>query len=266
MQNGRLTRYSYDKRPLNQSSKDLINLCKSRGLLILNGRLFEDSFEGKYTRMNFVDNPSVVDYVVANARMFDAVCDFKINSKFPESDHLPISFSIKCNYNISVVSDKKPCKNEFEQMTGITWHYSDLDRINSLFHDKVSLKYIEIYQQCITELKSVNQVGDALIDYIKQAIHRICPLKKCTSKSKNKRRPIWYDKECRILRSNAVNASQTATQLSARNNALSACKKYRAHKQMKIRKFKDNCQNALHNAFVSDKSSMWKVLEGINRY
>ena len=49
-----------------------------------------------------------------------------------------------------------------------------------------------------------------------------------------------------------------------RSNTIDACKQYRSAKQRKIRQFKEKCHKDVHSAFLSNKSSLWRVLDNIN--
>ena len=94
---GRLIRYSKDTRPANTQVMRLIEFCKDMVLLIMNGRINSDEGVGDFTRME-IGVSSVVDYIIASPAMLDMLCDFQICEKLPESYHLPIMFSINCNY------------------------------------------------------------------------------------------------------------------------------------------------------------------------
>ena len=64
------TRNSEDK-DLDHRGKELIELCKSLGLVVLNGRKIGDLF-GKYTSLQW-NGSSVVDYVLVDQSIFSAI-------------------------------------------------------------------------------------------------------------------------------------------------------------------------------------------------
>lgn len=262
---GLLKRFSLDSRPMNNNGRHLIDLCKSRGMLIINGRISEDKGVGNFTRYDHSDAPSVVDFVVSNAKCFKEFEYFKVHPKLPESDHLPIMFSLKCN---RITSKNDECvDNElymYEPLQKIGWRKSDLDGIEKALLDNISLNHLNIFHESMLQLQSPNTVGVALTDYINQAILRVCPIKNCHRKSKSKQCPAWYDTELRLLRSKAVKAGQNATSPLRRNKTIDACKQYRSAKQRKIRQFKGKCNLELHTAFLNNKSSLWNVLNRIN--
>ena len=70
------SRNSEDKAPADHRGKELIELCKSLGLVTLNGRKIGDLF-GNYTSFQWNGN-SVVDYVLVDQSIFSSVNFFKI--------------------------------------------------------------------------------------------------------------------------------------------------------------------------------------------
>ena len=93
---GRVARFSKDFRPANVQGLQLNDLCKDTGLLIMNGRLGMDKGIGGYTRMG-VGERGIVDYVIGSPELFDMISLFKMGQKVPESDHLPLIFSVMCS-------------------------------------------------------------------------------------------------------------------------------------------------------------------------
>ena len=93
---GCLQRYSLDRSPIDNHGRDLINLCRSRSLIIMNGRIGKDKKIGSYTRMcnSNTNSGSVIDYALSNCRLYNDVNTFNIGPKLPESDHLPISSTV----------------------------------------------------------------------------------------------------------------------------------------------------------------------------
>ena len=89
-----LSTATIDQMPLNDNGNDLIDLCKATGPLILNGHVGIDEGIGRHTRVDENDS-GVVDFVQGAPSIFMMVDSFKIRDKFPESDHLPLVFSLQ---------------------------------------------------------------------------------------------------------------------------------------------------------------------------
>ena len=101
-----LERFLQDQWNEDNYGKMLLELCKAADMLILNGKLGADKGIGRCTRM--ADNSaSVVDYDIVTPDLFDDVGQFQVNNKFPECDHLPITFSIKNNLIMTKDADSE---------------------------------------------------------------------------------------------------------------------------------------------------------------
>ena len=61
-----------DKAHNNDHGNHLLELCKSTGLVIFNGRLGADKGTGEYTRVD-TTGCSVIDYFVGSPALFDLV-------------------------------------------------------------------------------------------------------------------------------------------------------------------------------------------------
>ena len=90
---GRFRRISKDSACPNNYGKQLLSLCKTTGLYIVNGRMGADLGVGGYTRVD-TTGKRPVDYLLATLVTFTMITDLRIHPKTPESGHLPISFNI----------------------------------------------------------------------------------------------------------------------------------------------------------------------------
>ena len=83
-------RSSQDK-VLDAKGKELLDLCKSNELCIINGRKTGDII-GNFTSFQPTGN-SVIDYGIVSQSLFDSVCSFKVGNFQPWlSDHCPFFF------------------------------------------------------------------------------------------------------------------------------------------------------------------------------
>ena len=74
----------------------ILDLCKSTGLRIVNGRLFNDLHrQFTYVKSNSM---SVIDYLVSKPDSFYILEDFSIGSFNVYSDHAFLSFTIKGSF------------------------------------------------------------------------------------------------------------------------------------------------------------------------
>ena len=84
-------RNSEDKVPADHRGRELLEMCKSLGLLILNGRKVGDLY-GAYTSFQW-NGSSVVDYVLASNSIYSSVSYFKVGNYIPWlSDHCALRY------------------------------------------------------------------------------------------------------------------------------------------------------------------------------
>ena len=133
--NKKLERASMDKRPLNGHGRQLIDLCKTTGMMIFNGRLGNDCGTGKFTRIQGA-SAGVVDYAFGSTTLFDKIIEFDVNDKFPESDYVPVSFSLSSNN----MSEPEACEHKFRwtRLTRYKWSDRDLPVVKATLNDKCS--------------------------------------------------------------------------------------------------------------------------------
>ena len=87
-----LSRTSADNTCNNYGVK-LLDLCKSTGMRIMNGRVGHDT--NAYTFIS-LQGASVIDYVITHDANFARVSQFTIDSINEWSDHTPVRFSLQC--------------------------------------------------------------------------------------------------------------------------------------------------------------------------
>ena len=94
-----LKRENMDDHPIDAEGKIILDLCKSTGLRILNGRTLGD-INGQFTRYstrNTGDKPSVIDYALCSNPLRNEVINFTVLPFTGQSDHCCISLKIKTN-------------------------------------------------------------------------------------------------------------------------------------------------------------------------
>ena len=88
-----------------QRGKDLIDLCISSNLKILNGRCLGD-ITGKFTSFQYNGN-SVVDYGIVSDSFLAKVLFFHVHDPLPYlSDHAKITVQVGANFDENVVIDR----------------------------------------------------------------------------------------------------------------------------------------------------------------
>ena len=196
------TRVSKDSRPLNNHGKLLLELCKSTGLLIVNGRIGQDKEEGgRYTWVND-KSAGVNDFMIASPSFFDHITDFCVGNKFPESDHLPLVLSINCK---ATQAHHELCNpnQQWENHYRFTWSKHDLENLQFSISDDISAEYRHDFRNSMANIDHTEKVTEKFDFYISQACRRTFNVKKCT-KQYSRKRAHWFDKQCRDLRYEAM--------------------------------------------------------------
>ena len=88
-----LERNSEDRATVDSRGRELVDICKAMGVIMLNGRKTGDFF-GKYTCFQW-NGSSTVDYVLVKEALYDQVVLFKVGKFIPWiSDHCATHFQI----------------------------------------------------------------------------------------------------------------------------------------------------------------------------
>ena len=255
-----LIRASRDNKIVNKHGIHLLNLCKSAGMLILNGRIDRDKGIGDFTRDD-TTGKSVVDYVISTPKLFKLVQNFRIHGKFPESDHRPISLSLLTARNVTGCKEIHPV--EWKPHNKYVWSRGDLDRLAYTMDDMISESYRLYIVESVASLCDVDTVAGHFDDYITQACKRTFR-QECKKHKGNKKGPAWYDAECRHKRALAIQAGERVLNDKDREKQTVACRQYRSCKQRKQRLYFRKCVEEIKCAYFNDRGSMWKVLDKIS--
>jgi hypothetical protein len=218
-------RFSQDYLGTNEFGPELLTLCKSTGLRIMNGRIYNHQNIGKFTFIK-TTGKSVVDYLLAAVLDADLITHFEVGTKMPESDHCPLLFNLKrCldsvqHENLELTATKH---------TKYKWERDELAQLHNTICDDISQNYLSLFYDRVSEQKDVNIIADQFYLYFDQALRRTFR-KSCGQGKRNVNRPKWFDDECLVLRNQALNSKCDTD--SAVN-----CREYRRVKQGKKRKY-----------------------------
>ncbi len=103
-------RRNHDTRPTDNRGKDILDLCKSCSMKIINGKKFGDT-NGRFTcssRNALI--PSVIDYTIADKELVKEITYFRVDSLTTFSDHCPILFRLKTNFMVNILVDTNHVK------------------------------------------------------------------------------------------------------------------------------------------------------------
>ena len=255
MRNNMQSRSSMDGITTNKHGLELIDLCKTCNMFIMNGRCGADQGVGKYTRVD-PSGFSVIDYVLCNVEAHPYITNFQVADKFPESDHIPLILSLNLTYRAPVTS--LPSENTWTPIYKFVWHHSHLEIIKHTLTDHMSISYWNDFRNSIIDRRDVDCVATAYTDYFSQACYRACGIKRV--KPRQRPGPGWFDAECRAVRTQAVRAGSAVITANDRDKHIDLCRRYRALKQRKKRAFISKRTVEIEAAFLSNKTQLWRLL------
>ena len=119
----------------NTYGKLLLEFCKNTGLIIANGRIYQDKHRGYFTYYNR-NGKSVIDYMLFDPNCYTMITDFAVAPKLVEFDHCPIEFSLEieplCNTHKSV--------KDYDHVTVYKAYYKYIWNVSRTDQYKISLR------------------------------------------------------------------------------------------------------------------------------
>ena len=184
--NYRPNRNSQDKKT-NTRGNEILDLCKSFDINIINGRKTGDPF-GKYTCFNW-NGSSVVDYLLTSDSIFNQISSFKVGEFTPWlSDHCPIYSTLEIRKGMKNNCPKTPKVNAPKRFV---WsEYGKQNFLNMLNTSEYSQKLSSALELDYGDPNNVvNYVSDMLISAAEKA-------KIIFFFKKEQVNPPWFDTEC----------------------------------------------------------------------
>ena len=171
------------------------------------------------------------------------------------------------------MSNRKGSKDMFSGIRLVTWQAMMTDSnirdrttksmitINEMVNDNASDFYRKQFEDNTINMASANDVAKAYNNFITQACQRVCYIRQINLKKTKYKAAGWFDTECRIARTEALRACETANQGHMSHiDAVKTCKNDRSAKQRKRRQFGRECLDELELAYRNDKNDIWDVI------
>ena len=255
-------RSSKDRHIVNENGHALLDVCKTTGYRIVNGRIGEDKNIGECTCVTH-NGTSLVDYVLCKPEWFHHVCNFKVMKCTEFSDHNPLSINIVANF----VNDKSKHLNRNRQHQQNAYYKWDITKQENLVYrfSQVNAVYdlneaIDVHNDitCMIEAftKVIRNICDPLLLVNKRPRSvKSTPARKCIKwmsiecQEKRKRFFITYN----IYRCDKSDENRKAM-VTARNEFRACSRKCRAL-------YDKERSNRLFTAKVTDPKQFWKLLK-----
>ena len=271
--------YPIDKELLNRNSpdpivdargKDLLELCISHQIRILNGRVLGDMF-GHYTCYT-PNGAIVVDYVMVSEGVLDQVLHFKVADFIPtlSDTHCKLEWTMSAKYASVVKTDNmctRPISNNFIWADDSS-HKFQLAMCSADIQTKLSdfnTKNVNNTQD------SVDRAAAELTEIILQAANASLKRRK-TSKSstsisnKNKK---WFDKDLKKLRFNLIEYgkiySKYPKDVYVKNHYYKLLREYNKLRKFKFRQHRQSILNQLESLHDNDPKLYWSLLNDLRK-
>jgi len=265
-----LPRSSMDTHNVDKYGKNLLDLCKSSGLHILNGRFLGD-LQGNFTCFNHVGNPSVIDYMLCHPTLFDNVKYFQVHGLTPFSIHCMVTCTIDMiNFTSTGVDDIiDMCVHDLPDQ--FIWN----SQSEVLWEGALSQDSIKVQMQNLMDDvnnsddidTNICKLNDLFVSICKKAgiqKKKLYDKSKSTNKSQKSSFKKWYDKDCSLLSSQLHNLSRCisknpCSELLHRYRVLK--KQYKKLLDYKKSQFRNSIFNAIENLESKDPKSFWKLYD-----
>ena len=182
---------------VNDHGKQLLDLCKTCDLRILNGRSKGDTL-GKFT-FHSINGISTVDYIIVSHDLFTSVQGFAVKQPNIFSDHSQIVCWIKTGADLSNNNNSFQERNNVKLPQQYVW----AAKFTAAFRSDAILSLLHLFESTNFDLSSTdvenatNQFTNIMTEAAKRSL-------KLSSQKKSKRKPItkkWFDYDCKTLRS-----------------------------------------------------------------
>ena len=246
----------------NSYGRSFLDFLKVFGMFVANGRIGRDKGVGSFTFISNYRGASVVDYLVGTPKTLMLIEDFGIESKLPESDHMPMMFTLNCTFfseNNDIVY-----KSKWYSQMRYHWKPDRLNEIGALLSDEKSKQFYDAYIDSIVCNGDSNTVASKFHQYFSQACRRIFPLKVANS-AKISKKPDWFDSELQIKRTEAIKAGERVSNFSDREILRAKNREYRSLRQLKLRNFQVDSIKKIEYTMCHDRSNLWPLIKRLSQ-
>ena len=252
-------RYSDDLKS-NRYGKELIELCKSCNMRIMNGFYQNDRNTGAFTCYTPCGK-SLIDYLICDKSFYESLGSFDLEPLSTNSDHRPLVFSVKIHSTKKSWSYlQTPVRNKTSRYYKYMYDHNSLA---SLKESLTNVGGIELHDKFIDGIVSdsgVNEVVNSVYELLETAISANCSKKYQKSLKNSFPSNKWFDEECKRLK-RLANDYAKHKDLNIEDNLaqyISLKKSYKATVQRKKREYQSKLRNELDNLELKNSVDYWK--------
>ena len=194
-----IPRQNCDQHCPNQHGRNLINLCRSANLRILNGRKLGDS-RGNFTCFTH-NGASTADYGLCSQELFNKIILFHVGQQTEYSDHCKITIEIPSKQQNEANAPEYRWK---KLEPNFLWEENSKTTFQTSLHTEEILSLLSSLKDQIQNNQTTELLGLKLNDiFLKSAkiSLRTKPINKNSVQNKHIRHKKWFDKDCRDQKS-----------------------------------------------------------------
>lgn len=241
----------------------LIELCKSNDLFILNGRLGTDRQNPKTT----CKDRSTIDYCISNVNLIQRINNFCIQefSSLYSDSHCGVTLTVKSVYQPSSQAENKPSPNPRLKL----WKQENADSFLANF-DSHKLSQINIVLNSLKQKQTVSKSDiDNVTCDIEDVFHNACEgafgmYTPCEKAPTRPNKP-WFNTECRLARNSYHKTRRLYNRFKTDHYKYllkTVSKKYKCVISKNIRRHKDVTIERLRQLKSKDPKEYWRILNG----
>ena len=251
-----LTRHNKDDK-VNTNGRMLTDFCKATEILIVNGRVGENS--GSYTCVTH-NGRSTIDYFLAECSVFDSVVSFSVEDFEPCLSDVHCLVQVELSNGENVSNATHVVKNLHVKRI-----WNENKRI--LFHDELCKRsfseirsVIEIEANALPAVNECNAMLGELLRDTAKSVGALQVVNKQTIRSRNR----WFDSECRIQRSIYRKKLRHAKRTGSLREKKNASKEYSFFLKQKRLNW-EAAMNKYLKAKLNDPKEYWSFFKNLVR-
>ena len=267
-------RYNQDTADVNKNGKQLISLCHTFDLSIMNGRLGQDKFLGNPTCRK--TRTSVIDYAIANDKMLPFLSDFCVEmfDKCMSDLHCPISCQVHLSqsYTITNSIDSLDEDAPHTRHTGMPLNWSNDIAIN--FKNCIQGNEIDKLEEFLNEItphanpndlnELCEKLNDTLIEAAKKAGVYVDKRKDGGHKPKmpvkKREKKPWFDKDCIHARNMYYKVKNVLKRKGEKSMCNQESKKFKKLLRNKEKMYNKNLRDKIRTLRTNNAKEYWHLL------
>ena len=248
---------------INSWGRELMVLCKSAGLRILNGRTIGDLF-GDYTYFKG-NKKSAVDYVIVSKHWLGNILHFSVSEPIPYlSDHCFLNTVIKCSINKAYTPEKQ--SNMKKLYNRFIWKAESKELFRNALMQEASQRMLVSFMSTNYEHQSCETATSDFTSILINAGLQSLKVKAQNKQRSNTVKQKWFDSECFTFRQNIRRIGKKIKIMKQPSQEKlfdlnSSSKKYKKLLRKKKQEYKQKLVHEMTILKTQDPKLYWNILE-----